>query len=56
MGAELSAEVIEAHRVAEAAGEDGYIDPSTGYWVFTATYLGGRPCCGNICRHCPWQQ
>ena len=33
---------------------DTYIDPDTGYSVFTASYLKRRPCCGNGCRHCPW--
>ena len=31
-----------------------YIDPGTGYSVFTQAYLKRRPCCGNGCRHCPW--
>ena len=33
---------------------DTYIDPATGYSVFTQAYLKRRPCCGNGCRHCPW--
>ena len=33
---------------------DTYIDPDTGYSVFTQAYLRRRPCCGNGCRHCPW--
>jgi hypothetical protein len=33
---------------------DTYIDPSTGYSVFTQAYLKRRPCCGNGCRHCPY--
>ena len=33
---------------------DTYIDPDTGYSVFTHAYLKRRPCCGNGCRHCPW--
>ena len=31
-----------------------YVDPDTGYSVFTAACLKRRPCCGNGCRHCPW--
>lgn len=31
-----------------------YIDPDSGYSVFTQAYLKKRPCCGNGCRHCPW--
>lgn len=33
---------------------DTYIDPESGYSVFTQAYLKRRPCCGNECRHCPW--
>jgi hypothetical protein len=35
-------------------GKSMYIDPDTGYRVFTSEYLSKRPCCGNICRHCPY--
>ena len=41
------------HRCAVAKGRDTYIDPSTGYSVFTQLYLKRRECCGNGCRHCP---
>ena len=41
------------HRLANAAGLDQYLDPASGYTVFTATYLKRRPCCGHTCRHCP---
>jgi len=40
------------HRAVEM-GYDTYIDPATGYSVFTSLYLKRRPCCGNRCRHCP---
>jgi hypothetical protein len=44
-----------AHDDAVAGGEDGYIDPRTGHWVFTAAYLAARgECCGSGCRHCPY--
>jgi hypothetical protein len=34
---------------------DSYIDPVTGFMVFTARYLARRGfCCGNGCRHCPY--
>ena len=33
---------------------DMYIDPATGYCVFTEAYLKRKPCCSNGCRHCPW--
>ena len=44
------------HRCAMRATpqRDTYIDPATGYSVFTQAYLKRRPCCGNGCRHCPW--
>lgn len=47
----------DAHARADAAGEDGYIDPATGLFVMTAGYLRRRgACCGNICRHCPYPE
>eukprot|EP00929_Paragymnodinium_shiwhaense_P070475 TRINITY_DN35686_c0_g1_i7.p1 TRINITY_DN35686_c0_g1~~TRINITY_DN35686_c0_g1_i7.p1 ORF type:complete len:1087 (-),score=152.60 TRINITY_DN35686_c0_g1_i7:56-3316(-) len=42
------------HRMANRLGREQYLDPATGYMVFTATYLRKRPCCGNGCRHCPY--
>ncbi|GMH63816.1 hypothetical protein TrST_g12054 [Triparma strigata] len=44
------------HRAAcqEKPPRDTYVDPDTGYSVFTAACLKRRPCCGNGCRHCPW--
>jgi Family of unknown function (DUF5522)/Galactose oxidase, central domain len=41
------------HRHAVSLKRDTYIDPATGYSVFTQIYLKRRPCCGNGCRHCP---
>ena len=46
---------MAAHDAASQAGDDGYLDPATGLFVMTATTLAARPCCGNQCRHCPWQ-
>jgi hypothetical protein len=47
--------VVNAHAQAVARDEDGYLDPATGYWVFTAAYLHERGfCCEQGCRHCPW--
>ena len=44
-----------AHDRAVAAGEPGYLDPTSGLFVLTAAYLRERgTCCGNGCRHCPW--
>ena len=49
------AEILAAHAAATAAGDDGYTDPDTGYFVFTAAHLAstGR-CCESGCRHCPY--
>jgi hypothetical protein len=48
-------EILAAHGRALAAGEDGYLDPATGYWCFTAAYLWERgSCCDSGCRHCPY--
>jgi Family of unknown function (DUF5522) len=47
--------IREAHDRAVAAGEPGYLDPETGYFVFTAAELAARgACCGSGCRHCPF--
>lgn len=46
---------ILAHEAALRAGEPGYLDPTTGAFVFTAAYLAARgECCGSGCRHCPF--
>jgi len=42
------------NRVATTLGREQYVDPATGYLVFTTTFLRKRPCCGNRCRHCPY--
>lgn len=48
--------VAEAHDAAVAAGQAGYSDPDTGLFVLTAAYLRERgTCCGNKCRHCPYE-
>jgi hypothetical protein len=37
------------------AGEPGYTDPATGYYVMTAqTHVRRGFCCDNGCRHCPY--
>jgi hypothetical protein len=44
-----------AHDHALRDGADGYVDPSTGLFVFTSAYLGNRgTCCDSGCRHCPY--
>jgi hypothetical protein len=46
-----------AHAAAEARGDQGYLDPHSGLFVLTATYLRDRGyCCGNGCRHCPYDE
>jgi hypothetical protein len=48
-------EIGRRHREAMARGDDGYIDPSTGLFVFTAAYHVARGhCCDSGCRHCPY--
>lgn len=50
------AAVLAAHEAAIAAGDALYLEPGTDLWVMTATYLADRGwCCGNGCRHCPYQ-
>ncbi len=50
-------EILAAHRAAMAEGAAGYLDPVTGLYVLTATYLRDRgTCCGAGCRHCPFVQ
>ena len=47
--------ILAAHDAAVAAGAEDYVDPVTGYRVFTAVTLRDRGrCCGQGCRHCPW--
>ena len=44
-----------AHAAAIAAGATQYLDPATGYVVFTELFhLQRRRCCGSGCRHCPY--
>lgn len=46
---------VAAHEAAMAAGEARYVDPDSGYSVFTEHGLRARGrCCGCACRHCPW--
>jgi hypothetical protein len=46
---------MEAHAGAVAAGADTYVDPVSGYSVFTAEFLAQRGiCCDTGCRHCPY--
>ena len=48
-------EILGAHALALQEGRPGYLDPATGLFVLTATYLAARGyCCDNGCRHCPY--
>lgn len=48
-------EIEALHARAVAEGKDTYVDPATGFDVFTAAYLLRRGvCCGSGCRHCPY--
>ena len=54
-GRSYAEEIVRAHDAAIAAGEPGYLDPETGYFVFTsATLLANGECCESGCRHCPY--
>jgi hypothetical protein len=47
---------LESYRRAVEAGQDTYRDPATGYFVMTELVLRERgTCCGNGCRHCPFE-
>lgn len=51
----LDLELSRLHDEAVARDQDLYLDPKTGFAVFTARYLSDRgECCHNCCRHCPW--
>jgi hypothetical protein len=50
------AAIARAHEAAIAAGEPGYLDPETGFFVFTAAALAAKgECCQSGCRHCPYR-
>ncbi|XP_019615850.1 PREDICTED: uncharacterized protein LOC109463463 [Branchiostoma belcheri] len=45
------------HQKACEGGQDTYVDPETGYTVFTRlSHLRRGTCCGSACRHCPYGQ
>lgn len=49
--------IAELHAAACAAGQQTYVDPATGYMVFTElAHLQRGKCCGSACRHCPYGQ
>ena len=47
--------LIDAHAEACERGDMTYVDPETGYSVFTSLGLRERGrCCRSGCRHCPY--
>jgi iron complex transport system substrate-binding protein len=52
---DFSADFSTRHTAACEAGQVTYIDPETGYNVFTEVAHKRRgKCCGSGCRHCPY--
>ncbi len=48
-------DIEDLHLQACIKKEHTYIDPNTGYMVFTSEYLLSKnKCCGKKCRHCPY--
>jgi hypothetical protein len=48
-------EIEALHLEAVKKNQQSYIDPSTGYTVFTElAHLKRGFCCKNKCRHCPY--
>ncbi len=53
----LYEKIMTLHKQAIENDEETYIDPGTGYKVFTAEYLLERGnCCRSGCRHCPFEK
>lgn len=59
-GGKFTEEDMTIHRVHTEACEakkQMYVDPSSGYKVFTEyAHLQRGKCCGSACRHCPYGQ
>jgi hypothetical protein len=52
---ELYKKIMALNKKAIENSQDIYVDPETGYKVFTAKFLLEREyCCGCGCRHCPY--
>lgn len=50
------AQLLAEHDNALAHDDPGYVDPRSGWWVFTAAHLADAgTCCENGCRHCPYE-
>lgn len=51
----LQRDIEDLHAAACYRGDVSYIDPETGYNVFTSVGLMKKgTCCGSGCRHCPY--
>ncbi|MGD0311687.1 MAG: DUF5522 domain-containing protein [Acidimicrobiales bacterium] len=49
------ARILAAHAEAVERGDPFYLDPDSGLFVMTASYLLDRArCCHTGCRHCPY--
>ncbi len=47
--------IEEIHEKSCSGKRDFYIDPNTGFLVFTSYFLKERGyCCESSCRHCPY--
>ncbi|XP_067846737.1 uncharacterized protein C1orf53 homolog [Heptranchias perlo] len=50
-------EIAHSHQQACKASQQTYVDPESGYLVFTRlAHLQRGKCCGSACRHCPYDQ
>ncbi len=48
--------VEQLNQQASDAKEESYVDPGSGYLVFSSYGLLKRgQCCGSACRHCPYE-
>ena len=52
----LKMDIEDLHLEACENKSNTYIDPNTGFVVFTSHFhLSRGKCCGNKCRHCPYK-
>jgi Family of unknown function (DUF5522) len=57
MSTNVTPEATAAHDAAMREGRSTYVDPETGFTVFTALALQAQGrCCGSGCRHCPYDE
>lgn len=55
MNLEYEKYIFELHEKACSNREEFYIDPNSGYMVFTqVSHLNRGYCCKSDCRHCPY--